>query len=270
LEPGKSLTVPVSFYAPEEEGVYSATLTFTTNDKAAEVLQLRIDGEVVRDVWWEPQGIVRFASIDPGVAVAKDVCIYSSKAETNLQDVTSSSSELTLTVTEIGETAQLPKTAKRGWVLRAEAAPTYEREVLCDARLTFDTAGTPSTKQMFFEIERTGAVQLRHDLLTLTGTLEIGNIPAGTAKEIPILVKIRGPEKRMELARVVCDPTFLEVTPQATNAEAGSYILKVAIPADAPVGSYTGRDEHATIRLEFKLPKEQVMEMNVHFTITPE
>jgi hypothetical protein len=124
-------------------------------------------------------------------------------------------------------------------------------------------------KSVALTASRLGRLSLSHDKLNTLGAFEIGNVLHGTGRQYTMFLEARGANKQLTLARVEATPAFLAASlePGVNAATSGRYLLKLEIPADAPVGSYAG-EERGSVTLHFDDPEYPSVTFYPEFQIT--
>lgn len=108
--------------------------------------------------------------------------------------------------------------------------------------------------------------------ITIDGVIDAGQVDFGVSKTTQLVLKIRDPERELQVTRIATNPDFVKasVLPYSGKTQdAGLMTLQVDIPADAPRCSYLGVPL-GDLRIEFDHPRIQSLDLKVKFAVVGE
>ncbi len=280
IAPGRATAFDLSLTAPLEPGPFDFQVSVGTNDPFQEKIDLNLQGEVKRTVWSDHLEL-NFGKMSPDETPTQELriftvwpegCVISNwqnlPAGVNISSELLSSEELKAAEAQSGQLVSVTCDAEFKGALN-------QRLLFTVSRLGSSESRQGSTEQVEkgvdFSAHRQARLSLSHEKLNQLGELKLGNIPYGTGYELVLFLEARGENRILELERVECSPNFFEVrlSPGVNAETSGLYRLHFKIPADAPVGSYSGVRQ-GSVTLHFTDSSYPPMTFHPLFFITQE
>lgn len=270
----------------KKDGPFTESATILTNDPENDVIQLRIVGRILQRIAASPERLVLGGSVR-GEEKTVSTTVYSQVwDEFAIADVQATDPEFRWEIVEAEEKSLEALKARSGYKLvlhvpgKEEGGNYYESLNLSirppqESDATSEAAGEDAPAEVSLRIEVGRSVAGRFTLFgpkldTENMLLKLGIVPSGETARAVLTMKLRDPERPLEVLGAECDVEFLEVSIQPykpDQPELGLYRVEVGVPADAPICDYMAAGRQAEVHIKTDRTDVPELKFKVSFAV---
>lgn len=271
--PGEAGEVTLNWNTGRKHPYYAHSAKILTNDPKRRSIQLSVEGLVKVQLGFEPQAIV-LPHIEPESTPSGEVILFTQAWDDfTVKNVTSSLEGIAWELQPLEENWLTKNKARFGRRL-VVTLPTEMPQGHFHHQLTLHVRPNGSEEVDTFELPLQGKVLRRLSAygptVTSDGGIDLGATSVGDPISAKILLKVRDKVRDLKVTNLEVTPEFVNVSIESTPGAPGKglYIMKVEVPQNSPVGSYSGVRQ-GQILLTVNHPRITDLNLKLNFIVSP-